>query len=215
MNIVVVGAHPDDPESGCGGFTMQAVGAGHRVVFLYLTSGYLDRRYGDRPVVEVRELEARAACELLGTEPNFLRMQDGAVEFNAGTLATVTQALSQLAPDFVLTHWPVDFHPDHQVAGVLVTQAVRENPRIAFGYYPVCLGQQTRAFETNRWIDISAVAEQKKRAVECHQSQNVRQWWPYHDAMDRYRGCQVRTAQAEGFYVVRPSTEIEGMFFTA
>ena len=73
MSIVIIGAHPDDPESGCGGLAIKAARHGYRVVFLYLTSGDL---YGHVPkgrsISEVREDEARAACAVCGAEPLFL-----------------------------------------------------------------------------------------------------------------------------------------------
>ena len=69
MNIVVIGAHPDDPESCCGGLTLNAIKAGHHVMFLFLSSGFHDLCYGGRPIVEVRESQSRAACAMLGVEP--------------------------------------------------------------------------------------------------------------------------------------------------
>ena len=39
LNIVCVGGHPDDPESGCGGALALYAGAGHAVTVIYLTRG--------------------------------------------------------------------------------------------------------------------------------------------------------------------------------
>ena len=39
LRIVCVGAHPDDPESGCGGTLARYAAAGHRVTVIYLTRG--------------------------------------------------------------------------------------------------------------------------------------------------------------------------------
>jgi hypothetical protein len=39
LNIVCVGAHPDDPESGCGATLAKFVAAGHAVTIIYLTRG--------------------------------------------------------------------------------------------------------------------------------------------------------------------------------
>ena len=39
LHVVCVGAHPDDPESGCAGTLARYAGAGHRVTIVYLTRG--------------------------------------------------------------------------------------------------------------------------------------------------------------------------------
>lgn len=214
MNVVITGAHPDDPESACGGFAIQAVRQGHRVFFAYLTSGFLDQCYGDRPIVEVREEEARAACALIGAEPRFLRIQDGDVQYNRETLAKVKAFLAEMAPDVVLAHWPLDTHPDHQVAGVLVTQAVFGDPNVALVYYEVQFGQQSFLFEPNRFIETTDAAELKKQATECHRSQHVDEWWFWHDLTELSRGTQIRVPRAEGYLLTLPCPKAECLFGT-
>jgi LmbE family N-acetylglucosaminyl deacetylase len=212
MNIVITGAHPDDPESSCGGFAIQAVRQGHRVYFAYMTSGYLDRHYGSRPVFEVREEEARAACAFIGVEPRFLRLQDADVQYNHDTLERTRTFLDAMNPDVVLTHWPLDSHPDHQVTGVLVTQAVFNRPEIALIYYEVQMGAQSFAFEPNRFIEVTDVADLKRKATDCHVSQDVNEWWHYHDLAERVRGAQIRVPRAEGYLLAFPHAAAETLF---
>ncbi len=212
MNVVIVGAHPDDPESACGGFAAQAIRQGHTVVFAYLTSGYLDQCYGDRPVVEVREEEAQAACTLIGSEPRFLRLQDADVQYNQETLARVSEFLDETEPDVVLTHWPLDTHADHQATGVLVTQYALARPDIALVYYEVLFGEQSFAFEPNRFIETTDVAPLKKRATECHKSQDVPEWWHWHDLTELSRGAQIRVERAEGYILAFPNPKVEQLF---
>ena len=69
MKIVIIGAHPDDPESGCGGLACRAVGDGHEVVFIYPTAYREGRMCFGRPEKEVRSEEAHAACDVLGVRP--------------------------------------------------------------------------------------------------------------------------------------------------
>ncbi|HEY3297316.1 MAG TPA: PIG-L family deacetylase, partial [Armatimonadota bacterium] len=136
MNIVIMGAHPDDPEGGCGGFALKAVKAGHKVSCLYMTSG---NRYGNaadgQTVAETREMEARRAAGVIGAEPNFFRCGDKEVTFDTELLARVTRFIEDSKADLVLAHWPADLHPDHQAVGVLATQAVRSLPNVVLGYY--------------------------------------------------------------------------------
>ena len=72
MKVVVLGAHPDDPESGCGGLAANCVRAGHEVVFTYATAYREGRQFFDRPEREVRTEEAREACRAIGAMPVFV-----------------------------------------------------------------------------------------------------------------------------------------------
>ena len=61
MRIVVLGAHPDDPESGCGGLTVNAVRREHEVCFVHVTAFREGRQFFGRPEREARTEEANAA----------------------------------------------------------------------------------------------------------------------------------------------------------
>ena len=54
MKLLVFVAHPDDPESGCGGLAARCGRAGHEVVFLYATAYRQGREFYGRPEKEVR-----------------------------------------------------------------------------------------------------------------------------------------------------------------
>lgn len=218
MNIVILGAHPDDPESGCGGLGILSVQQGHHVIFAYLSSGVPGIKIGKCLEDEVREEEARTACKVCGVEPYFFKCPCSDIQFNRSALEKVSDFMCDIDADLVLTHWPIDTHPDHQVVGALGTQIVVGNPDVALAYYEVITGIQTIAFEPNRFIDITQVAMQKKKAVDCHVSQNVKSWWRYHDEMERVRYTQVKgfsgseVGRAEGYYLAVSTHEAEKFF---
>jgi hypothetical protein len=54
LRVAVVGAHPDDPESGCGGLMALLSREGHEVVAAYLTCFRGDRKVGNEPEATVR-----------------------------------------------------------------------------------------------------------------------------------------------------------------
>ena len=213
MNIVVVGAHCDDPEM-CGGLAIGAVQENHRVIFLYVSSGTPGAVINAKPEAEVREAEAVAACSVIGAEAHFLRYPQRDIPFNQDTVARLSGFMGQVDADFILTHWPVDTHPDHQATGALAMQTVVGNPGVALAFYESVIGMQTLAFEPNRFVDISAVASKKKQAVDCHVSQNVNKWWPFHDKMEMFRGTQIRVSRAEGYYLA-VSTPVAETIFTS
>ena len=77
--MVVAGAHPDDPESGCGGTMALYADAGHEVVSMYLTrgeAGIPGMSYEEAG--RLRTAEAEAACRILGARPVYLAQVDGA-----------------------------------------------------------------------------------------------------------------------------------------
>src|SRR5438067_11427259 len=70
LRVVCVGAHPDDPESGCGGTLARYSEAGHKVSIVYLTRG--ERGIAGKSLEEaaaIRTAEAQAACRILGATP--------------------------------------------------------------------------------------------------------------------------------------------------
>jgi bacillithiol biosynthesis deacetylase BshB1 len=63
LDVIAVGAHPDDVEIACGGTLAKLVDQGHRVGIIDLTDGEPTPR---SPGPEVRLAEAQAAAEVLG-----------------------------------------------------------------------------------------------------------------------------------------------------
>ncbi len=206
MTIAVVGAHPDDPESGCGGLACRAAALGHRVIFLYLTSGRPEGLGGSR------EQEARASCRLCGAEPVFFGYPDPGVPLDRQAADRLRALLDEQAADIVLAHWPVDTHPDHQAAGSLAIRATKHVPGRALAFYPVLVGRQTIGMAPNRYIDITGVTALKRQMVFCHQSQRPDDWYPVHEATDRYYGLVAGVEQAEGYYLWQSTPAAEEFF---
>src|SRR5579863_8125660 len=117
LKIVCVGAHPDDPESGCGGALIRCRELGHSVTVIYLTRG--ERGIpgkSDEEAAQIRSAEAEAACRIIGAKPVFAGQIDGSTEFTRARLDQMLKLLEAADPDVIFTHWPVDTHFDHQVA---------------------------------------------------------------------------------------------------
>src|SRR4026209_2746715 len=81
LSVVCVGAHPDDPESGCGGVLARYASSGHAVTVVYLTRG--ERGIPGKSLDEaarIRTAECKAACKIIGAEAVFFGQIDGATE---------------------------------------------------------------------------------------------------------------------------------------
>lgn len=173
LRIVCAGGHPDDPESGCGGVLARYASEGHSVAILYLTRGEAGiAGKSHEAAAAIRTAECEAACRILGARPLFAGQIDGATEITSERSRRFTELLLAQKPDVILTQWPMDTHPDHQVAGILAFRAWRQSKHCRLYYYEVNLGSQTMGFRPTHYVDITATREKKKAALFSHASQN-------------------------------------------
>ncbi len=202
LKIVVVGAHPDDPETGCGGTISLLSGEGHEVVAAYLTrgeAGIKGKTYQE--AASIRTNEAIAACKIMNAKAAFLGQIDGSCEITATRYTEVYDFLKKEKPDIVFTHWPIDAHRDHRICSILVYDAWL-NLKRSFGlfYFEVESGGQTQNFPPTNFVDISSVIEKKHAACFSHVSQKM-EWVysEYHEKMEKFRGMQANCQYAEAF----------------
>ena len=201
LSVVCVGAHPDDPESGCGGTLARYTAAGHVVRIVYLTRG--ERGIEGKALDEtarIRTLEAETACVALGATPIFFGQIDGATELTRAHVAAMTKLLAAEKPDVVFAHWPVDTHLDHQIASVLATRACMALRTPSLFYFEVNPGSQTSAFHPTVYVDITPVLEKKRAALLAHVSQDGGGIWrAHHEATAQWRGREHGVVAAEAF----------------
>ena len=200
--ILVIGAHPDAPETGAGGTICLLTRAGHDVVCVYLTRGEAGiRGKTHAEAAAIRVAESERACAVTGARHIFMDQIDGSTEINVDRYREMRELLEREKPDVVLTHWPIDGHRDHAVCGLLVVDAWRRLGRcFDLYYFEVMTGTQTQLFHPTDWVDITSVLEQKHKACYCHESQQLeevmRDW---HEPMERFRGIECRRTAAEAF----------------
>ena len=205
LNVVCVGAHPDDAETGCGGTLAKLAAAGHKVTLVYLTRGEAGIKNGHSTTTSsVRTAEALRACRVLGAEAVFANQIDGETSTDPNTSRQFTELLASLEPDVVFTHWPLDTHRDHRNSAQLTYEAwERLGESFTLVYYEVMTGVQTHHFEPNCWEDISSTWKQKRTAIYEHVCQNPDRFYPYHETMEKQRGLEAYLPRAEAFMVVR------------
>ncbi|MEO8960809.1 MAG: PIG-L deacetylase family protein, partial [Ginsengibacter sp.] len=170
---VCVGGHPDDPETGCGGTLAKLAKAGHQVTIIYLTTGEAGipgRSHSE--AAATRKQEAINACRVLNANPVFAGQIDGDTNVNNDWLQKIRQLITVEKPDIVFTHWPIDYHHDHQATSLLTIQAwMHTQERFLLYFFEVESGLQTSVFHPTDYVDISDTQEQKRKAVFCHISQ--------------------------------------------
>ena len=198
---LIIGAHPDDPETGCGGTMLVLKQAGYEVVSVYMTkgeAGILGKTHEESSTIRVAE--ATKASEMLGARPVFMTQIDGSTEINKERYVEMRELIAVEKPDVVFTHWPIDSHADHRVCSSLVYDAWR---RLGYNfelyYFEVMSGMQSQLFQPTDYVNISSVSKQKREACNCHASQDMEAVYEWHDLMERFRGLEFGCKAAEAF----------------
>jgi len=110
IDLLVVGAHPDDAEVHVGGLLALAARKGRKAAILDLTTGDL----GTRGTPGTRRAEAAEAARILGVERIILDLPDA--RFGEGSLERdrIIEVLRTLRPSVLVLPHPEDHHPDHR-----------------------------------------------------------------------------------------------------
>ena len=120
IDILAIGAHPDDVELGCGGTIAKEISSGHSVGILNLTRGEL----ATRGTATLRDQESEKAAHLLGASfCKNLNLDDGFIENKREYQLPVIRFIREVKPKIVLANAIKDRHPDHSKAAKLVSDA--------------------------------------------------------------------------------------------
>jgi LmbE family N-acetylglucosaminyl deacetylase len=202
LKVVVVGAHPDDPESSCGGTMALYASLGHSVAAIYLTRGEAGiAGKSETEAAAIRTAEAERACAILGVHPVFAGQVDGRTEISQARYDDFRRVLDAEHPDIVFAPWPIDSHRDHRAASLLTYDAWERGGKPFQLYYSeVDLGDQTQDFHPTGYVDIAAFVEKKRQACFAHASQDPPSFYnAFHEPMQKFRGMECGCAAAEAF----------------
>ena len=175
VDVLAVGAHPDDVELGCGGTLLRLRSLGRSTGVADLTRGEL----GTRGTAATRAREARRAAEVLGLEFRLnLELTDGNLAPDEESRLALIRVIRRCRPRLVLTHsrWG---HPDHGKAAVLVEEAVHHAGLAAIDTSHPRFRPRRIAYWTHFdqpavpqvGVDISDHYGQKERALRAFASQ--------------------------------------------
>jgi len=119
LDLLVVGAHPDDAEGHVGGILARAATRGLAAGILDLTAGGL----GTRGTAALRREEAMASAGILGVARFILDLPDGRFQEGEAERLVIMAALRALRPRVVILQAPADRHPDHRRSFRLTAEA--------------------------------------------------------------------------------------------
>ena len=180
LDILAIGAHPDDVELGCGGTLLSHMAKGRKVGILDLTRGEL----GTRGSAELRDQEAAAAAQILGIGiRENLAFEDGFFQNDSDHQLAIVSIIRKYQPEIILANAINDRHPDHGRAAKLISDAcfLSGLPKIETmldgqpqaKWRPQAVYHYIQAYyaEPDFVVDISDYFEQKMKAVNAYGSQ--------------------------------------------
>lgn len=216
MNVLAIGCHPDDIEISCAGTLAKCVKRGDKVTVCHIANGNMGHVV--IPPDELRAIrieEARRAGALAGIE--VITADVGDLLPNGCDLAQrdqVIEIIRSAKPDFIITHSPTDYMPDHLAVQKLVFDAAFAASCPHYGKGEACEvtplfymdNLAGMSFQPTEYVDITDTFALKLRMLECHESQM--KWMRDHDHIDfadfvrtcsKFRGLQCGVDYAEGF----------------
>lgn len=129
--LLVIGAHPDDNEVGCGATVAKLVQQGWEATYVVCTNGNKgshDPHMSPHRLAEIREEEQQAAAKKLGVRHViFLRYNDGEIELSPALRLEMALYIRHFRPRYIFTHDPwraYMLHPDHRTIGFAVLEGV-------------------------------------------------------------------------------------------
>ncbi|SFT55985.1 bacillithiol biosynthesis deacetylase BshB1 [Lishizhenia tianjinensis] len=180
VDILAIGAHPDDVELSCAGTLLKEKAAGKKIAIVDLTEGEL----GSRGTVQTRYQEAENAGKILGIEARHnLRLADGFFEHTKENLLLLVEQIRRFRPEIVLANAVSDRHPDHGkgakfisdacfLAGLLKIETDFEGesqekwrPKAVYHYI------QDRHLKPDFVVDVTPYVEDKFKSIFAYETQ--------------------------------------------
>ncbi len=216
MNVLAIGCHPDDIEISCSGTLAKCVKRGDKVTVCHVANGNMGHEIiSPEELRLIRAEEAKKAGRLAGIE--VVTLDIGDLLPNGCDIEQrdkVVELIRKVQPDFIITHSPTDYMPDHLAVSKLVFDAsfAASVPHYGTGgkaavvpiFYMDNLAGMN--FNPTEYVDITEEMDLKLEMLECHESQL--KWMRDHDNIDfadfvrtcsKFRGLQCGVPYAEGF----------------
>lgn len=217
MNILAIGAHPDDVEISCGGTLSKYKKQGHSIFIALTTSGNIGSNSHTREeIAAIRESEQLEAAKLLDAKVRFMRFDDQGLLDTAESRRSVLNAIRWANPDVIFTHCPFDASTDHAATSKIVSEVILSvgaknvpSDEQPIDKVPSLFYWDTSAgmgFLPEAYVDVTEVVDIKKQAMNKHTSQF--EWMSvfmkeeldsFMDILARFRGLQSNCKFAEAF----------------
>ena len=222
MNILAIGAHPDDVEISCGGTLAKYAKQGHKVFTATATNGNIgSATLPMDEIARIRKEEARRAAAHIGAEYICLDYDDEMFYEDREARLKFIDLVRYCKADVILTHNPEDYNPDHELTSkiindiaVMIPIAKIVTPSKPYDKIPIIAYFESAnglGFVPTEYVDITDTIEIKMAMCSEHKSQvqwmqdnykdtlNGKNFLEQYYTQSRYRGIQCGVEYAEGF----------------
>ncbi len=191
LQIIMIGAHPDDCDIKSGGTAALFVAMGHHVKFVSVTNGDAGHQSeGGGMLAKRRIAETKEVAKRLGVSYDVLDNHDGELLPTLEIRLQIIRKIREWKADVVIAPRSNDYHPDHRYTGVVVQDAafmvgvpniapdtppLRKNP--VFLYFQDNF-KKPNPFQADIAVDITSVIAKKLDGLDAHQSQFF-EWLPW------------------------------------
>jgi LmbE family N-acetylglucosaminyl deacetylase len=191
--VLVIMAHPDDPDFTCAGTAIQMARQGIDVTYMILTNGDKGNHNPEitrNQLIAMRKIEQRAAAELSGVKQVlFMGVEDGFLRPTRALRKRVTREIRRIRPELVICFHPDRYlvgegyinHPDHRNAGLVALEAIfpaADNPMFYpdladEGYLPHKISQLyvVGDAEPSIRVEITDAIDLKIQSILAHKTQ--------------------------------------------
>lgn len=200
MNILAIGAHPDDIEFGCGGTLLKYIRKGHHVYLLVMTEGH---KGGQSKLRRMEQKQASAILKPAEVIWGSYRDTELSPKMNE-MVQDIEIILDRVKPDFTFVHYGGDTHQDHRALAKAAVSATRYIKNVLFYEGPT-----SQSFSPTVFVDIRETIEEKMKVLLAHQSQVMKTNIEGLSIVDIahstavFRGISGRVQFAEGFMPLR------------
>lgn len=223
MNILAIGAHPDDVETMCAGTLAKYASQGHKVFIATATSGNIGSAvHSMEEIARIRKQEAANSAALIGAEYICLDYDDEMFFEAKEVRLKFINLVRHCKADVIFTHSLHDYNPDHMLTAkiicdiaVMIPIAHLKTEEEPYDVIPSIWHWEPvngMGFQPTDYVDITDFYETKMKMLDCMESQKAWMSANYASLRDdeerffdtirilsEFRGMQCGVKYAEGF----------------
>ena len=217
MNILAIGAHPDDIETSCGGTLAKYAKAGHKVFTATATNGNVgSSTLSMEEIAAIRKEEARRAAAHIGAEYICLDYDDEMFFEDKTARLDFINLVRYCKADVILTHNPHDYNPDHELTSKIINDIAVMIPvekiktkAPAYDKIPIIVYFEPvngLGFVPTEYVDITDTIDIKRAMCREHKSQIS--WM-----QDNYKDTMTGKDFFEDYDITATQTEVKADFW--
>ena len=224
-NVYFINAHPDDLDAAIG-LAVVLRDTGHfNLKIVDLTGGEKALLWKDVPPEEcaaIRKIEEEKVASELNAELYWIGQPDGAACATPEACRKIADLFMEAPPKVIVTHWLIDTHVDHVMAGAAALHALRicsgleggmlRNISAEVYFYDHIRNALANPHQILFPFD-EKVMQEKMRIIRLYESQDGGRLADLRELENRYYGCRGRVPYAEAYTGFQPITPGKNRFF--